>query len=373
MPEVMGYDRFFSEPIFHHNKDCDNLDDPSRCVHPTQNPSSTTTRIATSFTNTLSKKKIFASEPIFHHNKDCDLKKSLRTSKTDYSQNPSSTTTRIATKTSIITSGVITLLRTHLPPQQGLRHFCLILLTAVKRPSEPIFHHNKDCDPRAYRPVPGPNAHSEPIFHHNKDCDFTNTEEKKNTFAILRTHLPPQQGLRLVPEVPALAFQAPSEPIFHHNKDCDKGVGHQIWLSLTTQNPSSTTTRIATDTIVFAHDFINSLRTHLPPQQGLRLKADAFDIILKKTQNPSSTTTRIATEGSKGAAPQLAARSEPIFHHNKDCDSIRAIWMSPCRMNSEPIFHHNKDCDEGQCLPDALLDGVASEPIFHHNKDCDYL
>ncbi len=95
---------------------------------------------------TVQTKSYELSEPIFHHNKDCDVLTPDRTSTSTPSQNPSSTTTRIATEPGMSSSGNF-------------------------HSSEPIFHHNKDCDPCFSTPPSETGATSEPIFHHNKDCD----------------------------------------------------------------------------------------------------------------------------------------------------------------------------------------------------------
>ncbi len=164
-------------------------------------------------------------------------------------QNPSSTTTRIAT---------IYDLAVHYPP-------CCR--------SEPIFHHNKDCDLSSADRKCRQRQNSEPIFHHNKDCDFKLFVDLF-IWAPLRTHLPPQQGLRPIGRTITIPVCPP-------------------------QNPSSTTTRIATPTFFLIQVSCQCLRTHLPPQQGLRhfLPGHCSVLVIKI--------------------------SEPIFHHNKDCDLFR--------------------------------------------------
>ncbi len=108
--------------------------------------------------------------------------------------------------------------------QRVTKKFCLAFFclsgTFIPLLSEPIFHHNKDCDEVKYYSVSFHLFHSEPIFHHNKDCDFlipplvaTSTMAQNPSSTTTRIATTLYNRFRA-------AFYL-SEPIFHHNKDCD--------------------------------------------------------------------------------------------------------------------------------------------------------
>ena len=87
------------------------------------------------------------------------------------------------------------------------------------------------------------------------------------------------------------------------------------------------------------------------------------------TQNPSSTTRRIATLR-LFPAPIEWELSEPIVHYKKDCDYFVSARIAIRSSNSEPIVHYKKDCDRSLCTAPAAI-RASSEPIVHYKKDCD--
>ncbi len=162
-------------------------------------------------------------------------------------------------------------LRTHRPLQEGLRRYAGEFDATNTHTSEPIVHYKKDCDKSEETEVSFALA-SEPIVHYKKDCDLA-LEEPENGDSPLRTHRPLQEGLR------------PLRP---------RGAN----IHARSQNPSSTTRRIATRIRGVIANLLLNLRTHRPLQEGLRLaRFEGFEI--------------------------LEAVSEPIVHYKKDCDKAR--------------------------------------------------
>ncbi len=157
--------------------------------------------------------------------------------------------------------------------------------------SEPIVHYKKDCD---YRQTcsSSRNVDSEPIVHYKKDCD----EEFAPRGVLrleLRTHRPLQEGLRpiragrLLTGNPSQNPSSTTRRIATYVQSATLGFACSQNPSSTTrriatlchfrtrevrnsQNPSSTTRRIAT---IFSPLVLHSryLRTHRPLQEGLRL------------------------------------------------------------------------------------------------------
>ena len=255
-----------SEPIVHYKKDCDSTRGCPRVGAQCSEPIVHYKKDCDAY-KTFRRSALAASEPIVHYKKDCDSYRGkgniIRTP-----QNPSSTTRRIATLAPVIGRLLQSLLRTHRPLQEGLRHL--------------------QGDPKIF------------------------------TF-MLRTHRPLQEGLRRVersglgPEVVA------SEPIVHYKKDCDRNISSHVGRGSETQNPSSTTRRIAT---IYRQYIGNTLFA----------------------QNPSSTTRRIATQTWSPSGGWYRHGSEPIVHYKKDCDSGVLKRQGNPRV-SEPIVHYKKDCD----------------------------
>ena len=185
-----------SEPIVHYKKDCDVAYCPVKFfLFHTQNPSSTTRRIATSRGGSAGLWPA-CSEPIVHYKKDCDSVPDICYPPRCRAQNPSSTTRRIATplRRDLLRSGQSQ------NPSSTTRRIATrwtVMLVIWKTAQNPSSTTRRIATFPLFRAEPEGKA-SEPIVHYKKDCDW---------------------GASFAAFIAAI-----SEPIVHYKKDCDGDV-----------------------------------------------------------------------------------------------------------------------------------------------------